>query len=73
MSETVETVFISPKGIMDADAKKGDNYYRDLIVDGLSELLSVPKADILAKSKKTHSQYEVIKKNVDEETADKIA
>ncbi len=72
MSETVETVFISPKGIMDADAKAGDNYYRDLIVDGLSELLSVPKADILAKTEKKHSQYEVIKKNVDEETADKV-
>ncbi len=72
MSETVETVFISPKGIMDADAEKGDNYYRNLIADELSVLLSVPRADILARAEKTHSQYEVIKKNVDEETADLV-
>ncbi len=72
MSETVETVFISPKGIMDADEVKGDNYYRNLIADGLSELLGVERSAIIEASKKTYSQYEIIKKNVDEETADKV-
>ncbi|MBQ7047888.1 MAG: hypothetical protein IJN86_02970, partial [Clostridia bacterium] len=75
ISETVETVFISPMGIMkadEADTEKEDNYYRDLIINGLSELLDVERSVISKACEKTNSQYQVIKKNVDEETADEV-
>lgn len=75
ISETVETVFISPLGIMkadEADTEKPDNYYRDLIINGLSELLDVERSVISKACEKTNSQYQVIKKNVDEETADEV-
>lgn len=70
ISETVETVFISPKAISEADEDaEGENHYRDLIANGLSDLLSVSRADVLEAAEKTYSQYVVIQKNVDEETA----
>ncbi len=71
MSETVETVFISPLGIANG-MKKGDTDYKTLIANGLSELLGVDRTLILARMEKTNSQYEVIKKNVEEETATKV-
>ena len=71
MSETVETVFISPLGILNG-MKDGDTDYKTLIADGLSEILDVDRTLILARMDKTKSQYEVIKKNVDEETATKV-
>lgn len=70
MSETVETVFISPLGISKAKSDKVN--YKTLIADGLSELLEVDRSLILARMEKTQSQYEVIKKNVDEDTANKV-
>lgn len=69
MSETVETVFISPYAIKEADDKNGNNNYRELIADGLSELLDVTRSDVLSAAEKTYSKYVVIKKNVDEDTA----
>lgn len=71
MSETVETVFISPLGISKG-MKSGEVDYKTLIADGLSELLGVDRTLILARMEKTNSQYEVIKKNVEEETATKV-
>lgn len=81
MSETVETVFISPKGIKDAIAKQNKSEtlnsskkvdYKNLIADNLSALLDVDKTVILQRMEKTNSQYEIIKKEVDEETANKV-
>lgn len=73
ISETVETVFISPKAISEADKKaETKNHYRDLIANGLSELLGVKRSDVLTACEKTYSQYVVIKKKVDEETADTV-
>lgn len=71
MSETVETVFISPLGISKG-MKSGDVDYKTVIADGLSELLDVDRTLILARMEKTNSQYEIIKKNVDEDTANKV-
>lgn len=81
MSETVETVFISPKGIKDAISKQEKSEtlkesekvdYKNLIADNLSSILGVDKSMILARMEKTGSQYEVIKKEVEEETANKV-
>lgn len=81
MSETVETVFISPLGIKEAidlqneseNLKESDKIdYKNLIADNLSELLDVEKSFILERMTKTKSQYEVIKKQVPEETANKV-
>lgn len=59
-SVTVQTVFISPYHIK-------DNAQALLIANGLSEILGVEKDDILGKSEKKSSQYQIIKKNVEEE------
>lgn len=71
MSETVETVFISPKGIQDA-VKKDNKDYKTIIADGLSTLLDVDRTFVAARMEKVTSQYEIIKKNVEEETATKV-
>ncbi len=71
MSETVETVFISPGGIKAAEERK-DEDYKTLIADNLSQLLEVDASEIYARMQKTQSQYEVIKRNVDSETAEKV-
>jgi len=81
MSETVETVFISPLGIKEAidlqnkseNLKESDKVdYKNLIADNLSELLDVEKSFVLERMTKINSQYEVIKKQVPEETANKV-
>lgn len=59
-SSTVQTIFISPRDI-ESDAQA------ELIASNLSELLGVPKADIIEKSKKKNSAYQVIKRQVEEE------
>ncbi len=71
MSETVETVFISPGGIKAAEDRSDVNY-KELIAETLSDLLDVPSSDIYARMQKTQSQYEVIKRNVESETAEKV-
>ncbi len=81
MSETIETVFISPKGIKDAIKRQDESEtlkesekvdYTNLIADNLSSLLEVDRSFVLERMKKTGSQYEVIKKEVPEETANKV-
>ena len=65
---TVETCFISPYHI---DQLKNPALLRT-ICDGLSEILDIPYDEIFAKAQKTNSQYQVIKKNLDTDTADKV-
>ena len=64
-SVIVETVFISPYHIKTQDQAK-------LVADGLSELLDVDRAEIYEKTSKSESKYQIIKKNVDILTGDKI-
>ena len=65
-SATVETIYISPYEMM--------TYHEDaeLIAAALSELLDVDYDTIMNKWKNTSSWYEVVKKKVERETADKV-
>ena len=64
-SVTVETVFISPPHINgDAEA--------ELIAQELSKILSIDKDNILEKTKKKGTQYQIIKRNIELETADQV-
>lgn len=64
VSASVETVSISPVAV-----KKAEN--EEEVAEFLSEILKLDKEDILAKINKK-SSYEVIKKKVEKEDADKI-
>lgn len=66
ISATAETVFVSPKEIEDNKENAEE------IARGLSRILSVDQATILKKMKRTNSQYEEIKKRVDQDVADQI-
>ena len=65
LSMTVETVFISP-------AKIKDTAQAALIARGLSEILDVDYQSIIEKTTKSKSQYQVIKKNVEEDVANEV-
>ena len=66
MSASAETIFLSPKEIMENEQDQ------DLIANGLAEILDLDPADILKKMEKTNSQYEELKKKADDELADKV-
>ncbi len=66
LSSTAENVCVSP---LDVARNEQD---QSLIANGLSELLGVDADDVLERMKNTASQYEVIKKKVEQETADKV-
>lgn len=65
-SATVWTIFISP-----TDIRKNEDDKRELIADGLSEILDVKKDRILDKIEK-NNQYEEIKREVPKDKADKV-
>lgn len=71
MSESVENIYISPKGVENMSEAK-DVDYKTIIADGLSEILDVDRTIILARMEKTNSQYETIKKNISEEEAAEV-
>ncbi len=62
-SATVWTVFISPVDIKEED--------REMIAEGLSQILEVDKATILEQCKK-NNRYEVVKQKVEEDVADEV-
>lgn len=66
MSASAETIFISPKEILENEQDQ------ELIADGLAEILGLDAEDILKKMEKTTSQYEELKKKADDELADKV-
>ncbi len=78
VSETVETVFISPYEIVSQNENKKAEELVDIgeqkqkIADFLSETLDVDKQDILERMERTKSKYQIIKKKVERETCDKI-
>ena len=66
LSSTAENVCVSP---LDVAKNEQD---QDLIANGLGEILGVDPSGILDDMKDTASQYKVIKKKVEQETADKV-
>ena len=78
VSATVETVFISPFDIANQNEGKPEGKLVDIekkknqIADFLSETLDVDRANIIERMGRTNSKYQIIKKQVDRETADKI-
>ncbi len=65
VSATVETVFISPYELKDAENKEE-------IATFLANILEVDRNNIIERMGKTQSQYQIIKKKVDTEITDKI-
>ncbi len=63
ISAPVETVYINPKGVDDEDAPT--------VARGLAEILGVDETTVLEKTKK-NNYYELIKRRIDSETADKV-
>ena len=78
VSATVETVFISPYDIANQNENKPEDEQVDieakknLIADFLSETLEVDRTNIVERMTRTGSKYQIIKKQVERETADKI-
>ena len=66
MSYTAENIFLSPKEIAENEQDK------TLIAEGLAQILGVDADALLKKMEKTWSQYEEVKKKVDEELADEV-
>ena len=66
MSYTAENVFLSPLEIAENEQDQ------DLIANGLAEILGVDADDLRKKMEKTYSQYEEVKKKVDEDKADEV-
>ena len=78
VSATVETVFISPYDIANQNENKPEEKQvnieekKNLIADFLSETLEVDRSNIIERMGRTNSKYQIIKKQVVRETADKI-
>lgn len=78
VSETVETVFISPYDIANQNENKSAEKRVDIaavklrIADFLSETLEVDREMILTRMEKTNSKYQIIKKKVERDVCDKI-
>ncbi len=66
MSSSVSNVYISPAEIVRNDED------RELIADGLSEILGVDREKILEKMNNTQSWYATIKLKVDDETVEAV-
>lgn len=66
MSSTAENIFLSPLEIEKYEQDKS------LIAKNLAEILDTEEDGILALMEKTWSQYEIVKKKVDQSTADEV-
>ena len=66
MSASVENVFLCPASIVNF----GDD--KDLIAQGLSEILGIEEAFIRERMENTYSQYEIIKRQIERELGDEV-
>ncbi len=66
ISSTAENILMSPLDIKEYDQDK------QLIAEGLAEILDLNEDDLREKMEKTNSQYVFVKKRVDQEDADKV-
>ena len=74
VSATVSNVYIDPKKMQEEAKSKGIDIgeLREQVAEGLSELVGVSKEEILEKSKKTSYEYQIIKKKLEDDVADKV-
>ena len=70
-SSTAWTVYITPNGINKLDDKQKAENIRNVIADGLSEILEMDREEIFEKSKQ-NSYYVIIKKKIEKDVADKV-
>lgn len=66
ISATAENIFLSPLEIAEYEQDK------ERIADGLSDILGVDREKLLEKMEKTYSQYESVKKRVEQADADAV-
>ena len=66
ISSTAENVIVSPADIVKYEQDK------TLIANGLGEILGVDPSVLLERMERTYSQYEIIRKKVEQETADEV-
>ena len=70
---TTYRLFISPSDIQTLEAKSKENiHYSELISEKLSEVLGIDYDEIYEKTQKVRRKDETVKRNVDEETADRV-
>lgn len=74
ISSTAETVFLSPKELLEALSDKDNpvTWSKESVAEKLAGILEINKESILKKMERTDSQYEVLKMRVDEDIADKV-
>lgn len=66
MSATVQNVILSPRDVLANELDK------NLIADGLSEILGIDRAKIMQRLEKTNSAWELVASKLEEETATKV-
>ena len=66
ISSTAENVLLSPRDIASYEQDK------EKIADGLAQILGVDREKLLERMKKTNSQYEIVKKRVEQDEADAV-
>jgi len=71
VSATVETVYISPADMADKDGADRSEL-REKVARVLSDILELEYEDVLAKTEKSKSYYQVIKKKIDSDQATAI-
>ena len=79
ISATAETIFLSPLEVLnyykDEYGDTYEGYYeqgKQALADGLAEILDVDAQTVLDKLAKTNRQYEVVRRQADEELADRV-
>lgn len=66
MSATVQNVILSPRDVL------ADGLDKNLIADGLSQILGIDRDQIMKRLEKTNSAWEVVASKVEEATATKV-
>ncbi len=70
-STTAWTVYITPNGIFNLKDADKQEKVRNVIADGLSEILGVDRDEVYEDTGK-RSYYVIVKKKIDKETSDKV-
>ena len=70
-STTAWTVYITPNGIFSIKDAEKQEKVRNIIADGLSEILGVDREEVYEDTGK-RSYYVIVKKKIDKETSDKV-